>query len=265
MYNPFDKIATAYDDLFTNTMVGKAQRSIVWKYLNETLPLNSSLNILELNCGTGEDAIRFAQKGNSVLASDSSETMLKVTEEKITRSNLNHLVSTKKIDLNNPYDLELNSKFDLIFSNFGGLNCIDKITLEKLTESFSKILNANGKLILVLMPKFSLWESVYFLFKFKFGEIFRRSSTKPLNVRLNGGFVDTYYYSPRNIAKIFSYNFKVNSIKPVGLFIPPSFMNGSFKKKKRIFSLLKRLEKYAYNFSFLSYFSDHYIIELELN
>ncbi len=79
MQTPFDKIALTYDELFTNTAIGKLQRNIVRKYLDETLPTNQRISILELNCGTGEDAVYFAKKGFDVLATDVSDDMLKLT------------------------------------------------------------------------------------------------------------------------------------------------------------------------------------------
>ncbi len=38
------------------------------------------LDILELNCGTGEDAVLFSEKGFNIVATDVSEEMLKVTQ-----------------------------------------------------------------------------------------------------------------------------------------------------------------------------------------
>ena len=85
MQSPFDKIAPVYDELFTNTAIGKMQRNIIYNYMDESLSTNQQINILELNCGTGEDAVYFAKKGFGVVATDVSEEMLKITEEKINK------------------------------------------------------------------------------------------------------------------------------------------------------------------------------------
>jgi hypothetical protein len=114
------------------------------------------------------------------------------------------------------------------------------------------------------MPKFSLWESFYFLMKIKIGKVFRRASTGPLNVNLNGGNVQTFYYSPKEIANIFSNKFKVMNIKPVGFFIPPSFLNNFFLKKKKALRMLDAFEKLVSKISFLAKFSDHFLIDMEL-
>jgi ubiquinone/menaquinone biosynthesis C-methylase UbiE len=264
MQTPFDKIATVYDELFTGTRIGKIQRNIISKYLDEALPSNQQLNILELNCGTGEDAVYFAKKGLCVIATDVSEEMLKVTKEKINKSGMSNYVTTKKLDLTNTSDFNFNQKFDLIFSNFGGLNCVDKESLKKLSAVLSSILNERGRIIFVLMPKFSFWDSFYCLIKLKLSEIFRRASSKPLKVNLSGENVKTFYYSPKEIAYIFGAKFKVQNIKPIGFFIPPSFFNKFFLKKKKTLRILETFENSVSNFSFLSKFSDHYLIDMEL-
>ena len=264
MQTPFDKIAPAYDELFTNTAIGKMQRKIICKYLDESLSTNQHLNILELNCGTGEDAVYFAKKGFSVVATDVSDEMLKTTEEKINKFGLSNYIRTEKLDLTNPSDFNFEQKFDLVFSNFGGLNCVDKESLKNLSIVISSLLNDRGRIIFVIMPNFSLWESFYFLMKIKIDKVFRRASTKPLNVNLNGGNVQTFYYSPKEISNIFGNKFKVMNIKPVGFFIPPSFLNNYFLKKKKTLRMLEAFENPVSKISFLAKFSDHFLIDMEL-
>ena len=264
MRTPFDKIATFYDELFTRTAIGKMQRNIICNYLDESLSTNQRINILELNCGTGEDTVYFAKKGLCVVATDLSDEMLKLTNEKINKLGMNKYVKTKKLDLTNTSDFNFNQKFDLIFSNFGGLNCVDKESLKKLSDVLSSILNERGRIIFVLMPNFAFWDSFYFLIKLKFNEIFRRASSKSIKVNLNGESVQTFYYSPKEIANIFGAKFKVQNIRPVGFFIPPSFLNKFFLKKKKTLRTLEMFEISVSKFSFLAKFSDHFLIDMEL-
>jgi SAM-dependent methyltransferase len=240
------------------------QRNIICKYLDESLPANQQINILELNCGTGEDAVYLAKKGFSVVATDVSDEMLKMTKEKINNLGLSNFVTTKKLDLTNPSEFDFEQKFDIVFSNFGGLNCVDEESLNNLSVVLSGILNDRGRIIFVLMPKFSLWDSFYFLMKIQLTKVFRRASSKPLNVNFNGGNVQTFYYSPKEIANIFGNKFKVRDIKPVGFFIPPSFLNKFFLKKKKTLRMLDAIENTVSNFSSLANFSDHFLIDMEL-
>ncbi len=99
MQQAFDTVAQSYDASFTHSVIGIAQRDVVWSYLESSLSSSDKLNILELNCGTGEDALWFAKKGHKVLATDISEKMLGITQEKIHEANLLSRVQTMQIDI----------------------------------------------------------------------------------------------------------------------------------------------------------------------
>ena len=72
----FDSLAERYDDIFTNSLIGRAQRHAVWTVATQTFQRGD--HILELNCGTGEDALFLARLGMSVFACDASEKMIAV-------------------------------------------------------------------------------------------------------------------------------------------------------------------------------------------
>ena len=264
--NPaFDSVAAIYDSAFTQSIIGNAQREIVWGYLKNVLNEKEKLKILELNCGTGEDAIWFAKKGHTVLATDISEKMLEVTEQKVKANNLSDRIQTKRIDLSKRENLILNDEFDLIFSNFGGINCLPFDDLFKLPESLFRLLKPGGRIILVIMPTFCLWEMFYFTFKLNFKKAFRRSSTKGTKVYLNGEELTTYYYTPIIVNKIFRKEFTQLFLKPVGFFIPPSYLEKFFSQKQKTFKLLRKIESSVANWSVLANYSDHFLIDLKVN
>ena len=62
----FDTLAERYDDMFTNSLICRAQRDAVWSMAIRTFRRGD--RILELNCGTGEDALFLAHHGITVLA-----------------------------------------------------------------------------------------------------------------------------------------------------------------------------------------------------
>ena len=117
MGNSFDKHAQNYDDAFTFSTIGQAQRKRVYLFLSEILKENN-LNILELNCGTGEDANYLTSKGHRVLATDISAEMISQAKKKYPTINFQTLDITS-ISLEQPDSLlagMLDEKFDVIFS-----------------------------------------------------------------------------------------------------------------------------------------------------
>ena len=111
----FDEVATEYDREFTHTLIGKAQRYMVWKYLWKTLKNKQGLEILEINCGTGEDALKLAKMGHKVLATDLSNQMVRITQTKLDRF---PDCGAKTAGFGSLSPVVGNRKFDLIFSKF---------------------------------------------------------------------------------------------------------------------------------------------------
>ena len=261
---PFDHVAQNYDDRFTNSAVGQLQRSQVWTYLENLLPELGGLDILELNCGTGEDAVMFGQKGFNVVATDVSAEMLKVTESKAERLSMQHRISSRYLDLDNLDDLVFERKFDFIFSNFGGLNCISPESMHRLLRQLPELLKPHGRFVAVIMPRFCLWESFYFLGKLKFAAMFRRLSRRGTMANLHGIELQTWYYSPGQISSWSREFFLQKRVLPVGITLPPSFLNTFFHTRRRLLAWLFRIEQKIAGIRFLATVSDHYIIDLQL-
>ena len=258
MSNDFDNHAKNYDATFTYSAIGKAQRNRVYHFLNKSIRNKSELNILEINCGTGEDAKYLTEKGHRVLATDVSSEMIKVAKEKHQNPKLKfQVVDITKITLDT-----FSEKFDLIFSNFGGLNCLSKLELESFLKKSESLLNPNGKLALVLMPKNCLWERFYFSLKGDFKKARRRNINKKLLANVEGIEVPTWYYNPNDLESLISDKFKKTLLRPIGIKIPPSYLEPFFSNKKWFLKLLIWAEK-LYPYSIWAKYADHYLIIFE--
>ncbi len=77
---PFDALAERYDDTFTMSKIGQAQRASVWKELERAFHLGD--RVLEVGCGTGVDACFLAQRGVTVFACDASSQMIAVAQRR---------------------------------------------------------------------------------------------------------------------------------------------------------------------------------------
>jgi ubiquinone/menaquinone biosynthesis C-methylase UbiE len=71
---PFDTVAETYDEVFSASAIGRAQRDAVWSEMDRVFA--GGQRILEINCGTGIDAIHMARRGIHVEACDSSSRMI---------------------------------------------------------------------------------------------------------------------------------------------------------------------------------------------
>ncbi|MES2380187.1 MAG: class I SAM-dependent methyltransferase [Bacteroidota bacterium] len=254
----FDVIADTYDKDFTKSIIGSLQRKKVWHYLTKYLPQKNNLQVLEINCGTGEDAVWLAQLGHHVTATDLSSQMITIAKNKA--------IQTNNIQFEvNGFDTLITSykqqQFDVVFSNFAGLNCINKDALTQLNKDLAALLKPNGQLIIVLLGKYCLLERLYFLFRSEFKKINRRKQ-KATAYLSDNNYQDTWCYSYKELQTIFS-AFKLKRKRPIGLFIPPSYLEETVKKHRTILYLLKFFDSLFGNISLLSNYGDHIILQLE--
>src|SRR3954471_3500438 len=90
---PFDAVAAGYDETFTSSIIGQAQRGAVWKELAKTF--SAGERILEIGCGTGVDACFLAERGVEVVACDSSSQMVEMTARRIREKELQVFVQPR--------------------------------------------------------------------------------------------------------------------------------------------------------------------------
>lgn len=227
----FDDKAKGYDNEFTHTWVGVQQRHRIHQWLHKILKDKNNLNILELNAGTGAD-VQFLSGFGNVLVTDVSDHMLDIARKKNEENNTRFQI----LDLMNP--LELNEKFDFIFSNFGGLNCIPPHRLKLLSQELAHHLTPGGRLVVVFIHRWSLVEYMFFWFTLRFKKAFRRVSGKSVF-----GELDIYYYSSAQVKKMFSH-FKCISTLPTGTLLSGEYMNKPGQKwnlKDKSYGILQPL------------------------
>ena len=261
---PFDHIASTYDSLFSRSALGLMQRKRVWTYIEGVLPELKGFEMLELNCGTGEDAVLFGEGGFNIVATDITEETVKITQKKAEQYSMQNKISSHFLDLDTFNETLFDKKFDLIFSNFGGINCINPESLKILFEKLPTLLNPGGRFVGVVMPRFCAWETIFFLLRFQFRKAFRRLTSKQTFSDLHGTNLKTWYYQPSDIALWSKNNFRLVSLRPIGVALPPAYLERFFSVKKRWLLRLNNLEKKLSKSSLFSGMADNYIIDLQL-
>lgn len=260
---PFDHISSTYDSLFTESAIGQLQRKAVWSYLEKVMPDLKGFEMLELNCGTGEDAMLFGEHGFNIMATDISSEMLKVTTLKARQFSMQHRISSHYLDLESFDETIFDKKFDLVFSNFGGLNCINPQSFQKLMTKLPSIMNPGGRFIGVIMPKFCAWETAFFLIRFQFRKAFRRLTSKEVMSNFYGENVKTWFYNPSQVKKWAMKKFSLVALKPIGLALPASYLESFFKFRSELLLKLNGIDTKV-KASFFSGMADHFIIDLKL-
>ena len=234
----FDKQSASFDEIYSRNTIIQYKRKKVRDHVDKFIKAGS--NILELNAGTGEDAVYFAQRGHHVHTTDISQGMQKILSQKILSASLIDKVSFELCSFTQLEKLKDKGPYDIIFSNFAGLNCTNE--LEKVLRSFPALLNPGGIITLVLLPKFCLWEASLFL-KGKFKTAFRRFfSTKGTQAHIEGEYLHCWYYNPSVIKKYLENEFDILALEGLCTLVPPSYIENFAEKFPRTFNTLKRKE-----------------------
>jgi ubiquinone/menaquinone biosynthesis C-methylase UbiE len=220
----FSKQSVLYDQLDKDNIILQDLRAQVYEHVQKFLKPGGK--ILELNAGTGIDALHFALQGHFVHATDLSDGMISQINKKIEGHQLQRKFSSQRLSYEN-LELLTENNFDFVFSNFGGLNCVDDLT--RVTRSLPPVLKKDAIITWVIMPKVCPTEWLCAISgNFKFA--FRRSIKNGVIAHLEGQYFKTYYHSLSKIKKAFGPRFELVQTESLAL-LSPQPHSGLFAKR----------------------------------
>ncbi len=255
----FDSVAENYDAEFTETALGVELRQIVWRRLEEAFKPGS--HVLELNCGTGEDAIWLARRGVRVLATDVAPAMLERARQKAAAEGLSGGIEFKRLDLADPTPAWPECQFDGALSNFGGLNCVRD--LRSVSRFLSRSIRAGGLFVAIVMGRSCAWEILWHMLRVEPRRAFRRFSSDGVDATVGGARVRVWYPSLAHLRTSFAPDFVPKGIRGLGVFLPPSYLRDAVQSRFRLMRSLIRLETMAGSARPLRHLADHVLIEFE--
>jgi ubiquinone/menaquinone biosynthesis C-methylase UbiE len=255
----FSAQAKRFDELYSVNKIIEYKRERVRSHLKTFI--QSDDFILELNSGTGEDAIWLAHQNCKVHSTDIAPGMLEIIQQKIKNEELDNLITCEVCSFTALENLKQKGPFDVIFSNFAGLNCTGD--LQNVLATFSGLLKAEGIVTLVILPRFCLWEFLL-IFKGRLKTATRRwFSQNGRNARVEGHHFKCWYYNPSYVIKHLKKDFKLLSIEGLCTLVPPSYIEHFAEKHSGIFQFLKAKEKRWKEKWPWKYLGDYYIISLQ--
>jgi SAM-dependent methyltransferase len=273
----FDAVAGEYDRAFTDTRLGRWLRAQVWNQLARHFPPGT--RVLELGCGTGEDATWLAGRGVRVTATDASPAMLEVARRKAEAAGASDRVDFALLDLASG-DLanaalpnaalpgvapatggRPRAGFDGAFSNFGALNCLER--LDGLAARLADATRPGARVVLVVMGRWCLWELGWFLAHGDVRTALRRLHRHGVTAHVGGEPVQVWYHPPGQVRRAFAPWFRPLGLQGVGVLLPPSFLAPWVERHATAARLLRMAEGFlaaAWPFRLLG---DHYLVALE--
>lgn len=258
----FDAFAEAYDDDFTRSCLGQLLRPRVWHILARHF--SPGQHVLELACGTGEDALWLAQQGVHVTATDGSAEMVSKARAKAGERGRGS-IEVKQLSLQEIINLHaerpITNLFDGVFSNFGGLNTISE--WRPLAEALAEIVRPGGKVILAPMGPLCPWEILWHLGHGQPKTALRRFARRGAPAKIGETIIPIWYPAVGRLRADFSPWFYQVSTESLGLWLPPSYLDHWVDRWPRLFGWLNQFEQKTARFT--GGWGDHYVVVFERN
>jgi len=242
----FDTVAADYDTAYGpegNAVMAWLRRESL-ALLQDTFPPGSRL--LEIGCGTGEEALHLARAGRTVLATDVSPAMAARTYAKARAAGLAGRVTALALPAGRLDALLPREPFDGAYASFGGLNC--EPDLAGLARALARLLKPDAAFVCSVMARWCPFEIAWFLLHGRPRTAFRRlrRGWQPAPVAGLEGLqvtVSTRYLSVGDVARPFAPAFVVERVLALPLLLPPPYLDDLFQQCRALFDRLESCER----------------------
>jgi len=203
----FDRLAARYDRLWTESAIGRAQRGQVWRQIDGLFRAGD--RVLDVGCGTGEDAAHLAARGVRVYAIDASAAMVEQARQR--GGFTAQVLRAEEI-------ARIGEPFDGALSNFGALNCVED--LPAIAQALADVVRPGGRVAVCLIGRFCAWETLYYAARLELPKAWRRMRGSADWA----GRARVLYPSISEMREAFQRAFHLQRWSGVGLLVPPSYV-----------------------------------------
>jgi SAM-dependent methyltransferase len=256
----FDSVAQTYDGPQGNNHLIQRMRQLTWARIDQLVPQPSTL--IDIGCGTGLDAQRFAGLGHRVLATDWSPAMVQRAQARAasTDGRIQAVrVGAQELDVLVPDHLD---SIDLAYSNFGPLNCVPD--LGATGRALAQLVRPGGHAVFTVIGRWCPWEIAHYARQRRWQRLavrFRRGMT-PVN--MNGHTIWTRYHTPRSFIGEWNRggDWSVVGYEGLSTFVPPPYLTELSTKRPQLSARLERIDARTAAWPVIRSVGDHFLIVL---
>lgn len=259
--DPFDErrdywnvTAETYDQIFPDTLIGQMQRSAVWRQVERVF--QQGQRILEINCGTGKDAVHLAERGIHVLACDLSPRMIELAIQRSVVFNTTQLTQFRVLPTERIAQLIGEQRFDGALSNFSGLNCVENLSL--VAHDLGELLRPKASVIICMAGRIAPLEVAWHL---GHGDV--KQAMRRLRCTAQDSRIRVHFPTVRAIARSFAPKFRLRRWQGIGVAVPPSCMEPLARRFPVLLKMLERADDYLAPCPMLRAFADCVLLHFE--
>ncbi len=242
----FDRVAGDYD--VTYGAGGNAamqwMRAENLAFLARTFPPGSRL--VEIGCGTGEEAVALAGGGRTVVATDISPRMAAATRRKAVAAGVSDRVRAVALPAGGVGTLCLPHELDGAYASFGALNC--EYDLSAVGRGLAALVGPGGRFVTSVMGRTCLFEMLWYLLRGQPRRAVRRVTGRWVMAPVAGEggrevTVPTRYLSARQVARAMAPDWRIETMWALPLLMPPPYAASLLDRYPGLFARLERWDR----------------------
>nr|WP_290669005.1 class I SAM-dependent methyltransferase [Ardenticatena sp.] len=258
----FDALAPCYDALFS-----AASNAVMAWLRRENLALMQRLfppggHLLEIGCGTGEEAVALARLGYTVWATDVSPRMVQQTAARAAAAGVSDRVHGVVVPARDLHTLGKQAFFDGAFASFGALNCEPDV--QAWVQAMRTLLRPDAPLICSVMNRWALWEAFWFALHGqprqavrRWGQGWQVAAMPSAEGRV---IVPVRYFSEREIRRWLAPTFVIEWVAAWPLLLPPPYLDALFRRWRSLFASVEWLERRLRSLPLCRTLGDHLLV-----
>ena len=255
----FDSVAADYDGPRGNNESIQDMRIEMWRWLDATFSPGSRL--VDLGCGTGLDAVRMAQLGHHITATDWSPQMVQRTSDRAEREQLTDRVQAIALGAHQLQRLSGEGIYDGAYSNLGPLNCVPD--LAGVSRECARLVKPGGALLFTVIGRICPWEIGHYLRQRQWARAKVRFAHTVVPVSMNKHTIWTRYYSPREFYRAFESYFSLEHFRGLCVFAPPPYLTWVREKHPAWHERLWRLDRRVSGWPVIRELGDHFLLVMK--
>jgi len=251
----YDEFAAQYDQLLTENRINAFMRRETTRTLFATFTRGSRL--IELGCGTGDEAISLALRGCEVIACDPSRKMIEIAEAKAVEQGVGRNI---RFFVSRAADLRASrqqlAKAGPLDGGYASFSLSYEPDLAPVSEVLSSLIRPSGRFVIASMNRLCGTELALALLAGRPGLAGRRLRRETLH-KVGQFATAVFPRTPDETIRAFRPHFVLEHLRALPAILPPHYANRTLAKWPGMLDFLAWADSYIASYPLVRRLGDH--------